>query len=108
MDRPCHESDEGAVSTMTAMPPEPDYSPKQGMGPASLPPAFQASAFPPPTEKPGTPAADPDVAATVRLLHRRQGWARVAVTSVMAFLLVYAVDANAQSQGRPLRRGSRT
>ncbi len=100
MDRPSHESDEGAVTTMTAMPPGPDYSPQQGPG-LTPPPALRASPFPPPTSKPGIPVADPDVAATVRLLHRRQGWARVAVTSFMAFLLAYAVYANAQSQGAP-------
>ena len=64
MDRPSHESDEGAVTTMTA-----------------------------------TPAADPDVAATVRLLHRRQGLGRAAVTSFIAFLLGYGAYADAQSQG---------
>ncbi len=101
MDRPSHESDEGAVTTMTAMPPEPDYSPQQG--PTPPPAAFQASAFPPPlpTSKPGPLVADPDVAATVRLLHRRQGWSRAAVTSFMAFLLAYGAYANAQSQGAP-------
>ena len=66
MDRPSHESDEGAVTTMTA-----------------------------------TPGADHDVAATVRLLHRRQGWSRAAVTSFIAFLLAYGAYADAQSQGTP-------
>jgi hypothetical protein len=65
---------------MTATPPEPDSSP-----PAS----------------PGPPVADPDVAATVRLLHRRQGWSRAAVTSLIAFLLAYGADASAESQGAP-------
>jgi hypothetical protein len=65
MDRPGHESEKGAVTTMTAMPPE------------------------------------PDVAAVVRLLHRRQDWRRTAVTSFIAFLLAYGGDANAQSQGAP-------
>jgi hypothetical protein len=60
---------------MTVMPPESDYSPQEGPGPAPPPPVLQASAFPPPAAKPGTPASGPDVAATVRLLHRRQGWA---------------------------------
>jgi len=46
-----------------------------------------------------TPAADPDVAATVRLLHRRQGLGRAAVTSFIAFLLGYGAYADAQSQG---------
>jgi hypothetical protein len=65
MERPSDESDEGAVTMMTA-----------------------------------TPLA-PDVAATVRLLHRRQGWGRVAVTSFIAFLLAYGGYASAQSQGAP-------
>ena len=73
---------------MTATPPEPDYSPRQSPGPT-------------PTSKPGPLAADPDVAATVRLLHRRQGWSRAAVTSLIAFLLAYGAGADAQSQGTP-------
>jgi hypothetical protein len=73
---------------MTAMSPEPDYGLQQGPG---LTP-------PPPTSKPA-PVADPDVAATVRLLHRRQGWSRAGVTSFMAFLLAYGAYADAQSQG---------
>jgi hypothetical protein len=44
-------------------------------------------------------ATDPDVTATVRLLHRRHGWSRAAVTSFLAFLLAYGAGANAQSQG---------
>src|SRR5580658_8334212 len=71
MDRPSHDSDKGAVTAMTTMPPEPG------------------------------PPADPDVAAAVRLLHRRQGWRRTAVTSLIVFLLAYGGDANAQSQGAP-------
>jgi hypothetical protein len=71
MDRPSHDSDKGAVTAMTAMPPEPG------------------------------PPADPDVAAAVRLLHRRQGWRRTAITSLIVFLLAYGGDANAQSQGAP-------
>jgi len=78
------------------MPPEPDYGSQQGPGPTPPP-----SAYPPPMSKPGTLAAGPDVAATVRLLHRRQGWSRAAVTSLMAFLLAYGAYANAQSQGAP-------
>ena len=101
MDRPSHESNQGAVTTMTAMPPEPDYSPRQGPGLTPPPPVFQASAFPPPTSKPGTPVAGPDVAATVRLLHRRHGWSRTFVTSLFAFLLSYAAYGNAESQGAP-------
>jgi hypothetical protein len=72
MDRHSRDSDEGAVTTMTVMPPEPSTS-----------------------------VADRDVAATVRLLHRRQGWRRTAVTGFFAFLLSYGADANAQSQGTP-------
>ncbi|MGD0609650.1 MAG: hypothetical protein ABSA53_39525, partial [Streptosporangiaceae bacterium] len=67
------------MTTMTATSPEPDYSPQRGPGPTPPP-----SAFPPSASKPGPLAADPDVAATVRLLHRRQGWSRVAVTSFIA------------------------
>lgn len=37
----------------------------------------------------------------MRLLHRRRGWARVALTSFLAFLLAYGAYANAQSQGAP-------
>jgi hypothetical protein len=51
--------------------------------------------------RPGTPAADPDVAATVRLLHRRQGWGRTAVTSFIAFILGAGAYSSAQSQGTP-------
>jgi hypothetical protein len=68
MDRPSHDRNQGAVTAMTAMPPEP---------------------------------ADRDVAATVRLLHRRQGWNRVTVISFIAFLLAYGGYANAESQGTP-------
>ena len=39
------------------------------------------------------------MAATVRLLHRRHGWSRVAITGFMAFLLAYGACADAQSQG---------
>ncbi len=42
---------------------------------------------------------EPDVAATVRLLHCRRGWSRAAGTSLVAFLLAYAASANAESQG---------
>jgi hypothetical protein len=63
---------------MTAMPPEPDYRHQESRG---------------------LPAADPEVAATVRLLHRRQGWSRAAVTGLVAFLLAYGAYANAKSQG---------
>jgi hypothetical protein len=53
------------------------------------------------SSQPGTPVADPDVAATVRLLHRRQGWGRAAVTSFIAFALAAGASASAQSQGAP-------
>ncbi len=49
----------------------------------------------------GPPAVGPDVAATVRLLHRRQGWDRTAVTSLLAFLLVGGADVYAEAQGAP-------
>ena len=68
----------GAVTTMTAMPPEPGDSPQQ---------------------KPALPVACPDVAATVRMLHRNQGWTRTAVTSFIAFWLIYGAYASAESQG---------
>jgi hypothetical protein len=41
------------------------------------------------------------VAATVRLLHRRQGWGRAAVTSFIAFVLAAGASSSAQSQGTP-------
>jgi hypothetical protein len=75
---------------MTAMSPEPDYSPRQGPGLTSPPPTSTSA-----------PVAGPDVAAAVRLLHRRQGWSRAGVTSFMAFLLACGAYANAQSQGAP-------
>ena len=53
------------------------------------------------TSQPGPAVADPDVAATVRLLHRRQGWGRAAFTSFIAFALAYGAYANAESQGTP-------
>ncbi len=59
---------------MTAMPPEP------GAGPL---------------------ATDPDVAAAVRLLHRRQGWGRAAVITFLAFALAAGASSSAQSQGTP-------
>jgi hypothetical protein len=45
--------------------------------------------------------ADPAVAATVRLLHRRQGWGRVAITCLVAYLLGAGSSASATSQGTP-------
>ena len=41
------------------------------------------------------------MAATVRLLHRRQGWGRMAVTSFIAFILGDGAYSSAQSQGTP-------
>lgn len=42
---------------------------------------------------------DPDVAATVRLLHRRQGWSRTAITGFIGSALTYGAYTNAQAQG---------
>jgi len=53
------------------------------------------------SSQPGAPVADPDVAATVRLLHRRQSWGRAAVTSFIAFALAAGASSSAQSQGTP-------
>jgi hypothetical protein len=53
------------------------------------------------SSQPDALAADPDVAATVRLLHRRHGWGRAAVTLFIAFLLAYGASASAASQGTP-------
>jgi hypothetical protein len=53
------------------------------------------------TSQPGTDVADPDVAAAVRLLHRRHGWSRAAATCFIAFVLAEGADASAQSQGTP-------
>jgi hypothetical protein len=46
-------------------------------------------------------AADQEVAATVRLLHRRQGWGRVAITSFLVAGLGFAAIINADQQGTP-------
>ena len=54
-----------------------------------------------PSSQPGTVVADPDVAATVRLLHRRHGWGWTAITSFIAFALAYGASSSAQSQGTP-------
>ena len=96
---------------MTAIPPEPDGSPRQGPALVPSPPALQTSAGPPPAgprseSKPGPLVTDPDVTATVRLLHRRQGWGRAAVTSFIAFLLGAGASSSAQSQGTPQERCS--
>jgi hypothetical protein len=37
----------------------------------------------------------------MRLLHRRQGWGRAAITSFIAFALAYGAYASAESQGTP-------
>jgi hypothetical protein len=44
---------------------------------------------------------DPDVAATVRLLHRRHSWARAAIIGLIAFLLIEGLINNAQTEGTP-------
>jgi hypothetical protein len=49
----------------------------------------------------GTPVADPDVAATLRLLHRRHSWSRMAATSLFAFILALGAYSNARSAGTP-------
>jgi hypothetical protein len=51
--------------------------------------------------QPGSAAADPELASTVRLLHRRHGWARMVVTCFFAFALGEGAYASAQSQGTP-------
>lgn len=53
------------------------------------------------TAMPPGPESDPDVAATVRLLHRRQDWGRAAVTTFLVFLLAAGASSSAQSQGTP-------
>ncbi|HXY43333.1 MAG TPA: hypothetical protein VEH29_04035 [Acidimicrobiales bacterium] len=50
---------------------------------------------------PGAPPADPDVAATLRLLHRRHGWNKVAITGIIAFFLGFGAYSQAVSQGTP-------
>jgi hypothetical protein len=54
-----------------------------------------------PPPEPGRPVADPDVAATVRLLHRRHSWARLGAISLITSLLAYGAYADAASQGTP-------
>lgn len=51
------------------------------------------------TPQPGTDVADPEVAATVRLMHRRHGWAWATVTSLLAFCFGYGAIGNGESQG---------
>jgi hypothetical protein len=53
------------------------------------------------TSSPETEVADIDVAAAVRLLHRRHGWSRTAVISLFAFFLAGGASANASSEGTP-------
>lgn len=50
---------------------------------------------------PGATVTDPEVAASVRLLHSRRGWGRMAVTSLVAFLLAAGAYSDAESQGAP-------
>jgi hypothetical protein len=49
----------------------------------------------------GQPVTDAQVAAVVRLLHRRHGWSRAAATSLIAFALAAGASSSAQSQGTP-------
>jgi hypothetical protein len=49
----------------------------------------------------GGSAADPAVDSTVRLLHRRHSWARLAATSLIAFALAGGAYSNAVSEGTP-------
>jgi hypothetical protein len=51
--------------------------------------------------QPGTAAADPQVAAAVRLLHRRDSWGRMTFTSIIVFALGGGAYSSAQSQGTP-------
>jgi hypothetical protein len=51
--------------------------------------------------QPVSPTVDPDVAATIRLLHRRHGFRRLAIISFIAFLLGYGGYANAVAAGTP-------
>src|SRR5208282_2613233 len=51
------------------------------------------------TSQPGANVADPEVAATVRLMHRRHGWGLAAITSFLAFALGYGAIANGNSEG---------
>lgn len=53
------------------------------------------------TSSPEAEVADIDVAAAVRLLHRRHAWSRTAVISLFAFLLAAGASANAGSEGTP-------
>jgi hypothetical protein len=53
-----------------------------------------------PSPQPG-PAADPDVAATVQLMHRRHSWSRLATISLVTSALALGGYINAASQGTP-------
>jgi len=53
------------------------------------------------TPVPGTDAVEPDVAAAVRALHRRDGWTRATITSFIACALGEGSYASATSQGTP-------
>lgn len=49
----------------------------------------------------GYPAGDPEVAAAARLLHRRQGWGRTAITFLIGFALAGGGYSSAQDAGTP-------
>jgi hypothetical protein len=51
------------------------------------------------TSAPDANVASPEVAATVRLMHRRHGWGLATVTSLLAFCLGYGGIANGNAQG---------
>jgi hypothetical protein len=51
--------------------------------------------------EPGALDQSAEVAATVRLLHRRHGWAQLAFVGLIAFALTDGANANAQQEGTP-------
>jgi hypothetical protein len=51
--------------------------------------------------QPGTLDSGAQVEATVRLLHRRHSWGRLAFTSLVAFVFADGANANAQAEGTP-------
>ncbi len=53
------------------------------------------------SSQPTEPMTDPEVAATVRLLHRRHGWGRATITTFFAFVLAAGAYSSAKSQGTP-------
>jgi hypothetical protein len=53
------------------------------------------------TSSPEAEVAGTDVAAAVRLLHRRHAWSRTGVISLFAFLLAAGAAGNASSEGTP-------